>query len=161
MRNKPLPSSKRTTGQFLFTQAEYLARARANVPVTISFPHPLCWWRKRPAHQFKKTDIYIARRILMRSAIIGEPHWFFGAAGDAAVAIGVALRTQRSVGNTLVSLDLAMTAVLCVALEGNLTAALMMSAALKRRTDIDSICGALADSWLAYKPSADTALEKC
>jgi hypothetical protein len=36
--------------------------------------------------------------ILTRSAIIGEPHWFLGAAGDAAVAIGVALPVQRQLG---------------------------------------------------------------
>jgi hypothetical protein len=67
--------------------------------------------------------------ILTRSAIIGEPHWFLGAAGDAAVAIGVALPVQRQLGDTLVSLDL-------VALEGDPAAAFLLSATLKRRSGI-------------------------
>ena len=54
------------------SQADFLARARANVPVIIPFQHPLSWWRTRPADQFKKTDVHIARHFLMGSAIIGE-----------------------------------------------------------------------------------------
>jgi hypothetical protein len=54
------------------SQADFLARARANVPVVIPFQHPLSWWRTRPADQFKKTDVHIARHFLMGSAIIGE-----------------------------------------------------------------------------------------
>ena len=133
------------------SQADFLARARANVPVVIPFQHPLSWWRTRPADQFKKTDVHIARHFLMGSAIIGEPHWFLGAAGDAAIAVGVALRAQRRKGNTLVTVDLAMTAVLLTALEGNVTAALLMSAMLKRRSNIDRRCEMLSDSWLTYK----------
>jgi hypothetical protein len=112
------------------------------------FPHPLSWWRTRRADEFKEADVFIARHFLTRSAIIGEPHWFLGAAGDAAVAIGVALRAQRQRGQTLVSLDLAMTAVLSVALEGDATAAFLLSATLKRRSCIDPLCGALSDAWL-------------
>jgi hypothetical protein len=133
------------------SQADFLARALANVPVVIPFQHPLSWWRTRPADQFKKTDVHIARHFLMGSAIIGEPHWFLGAAGDAAIAVGVALRAQRRKGNTLVTVDLAMTAVLLTALEGNVTAALLMSAMLKRRSDVDRRCTMLSDSWLTYK----------
>jgi hypothetical protein len=133
------------------SQADFLARARANVPVIIPFQHPFSWWRTRPADQFKKTDVNIARHFLMRSAIIGEPHWFLGAAGDAAIAVGVALRAQKRKGNALVTVDLAMTAALLTALEGNVTAALLMSAMLKRRSDIDRRCTMLSDSWLTYK----------
>jgi hypothetical protein len=81
------------------SQADFRARARANVPVIIPFQHPLSWWRTRPADQFKETDVDIARHFLMSSAIIGEPHWFLGAAGNAAIAVGVALRAQRRKGN--------------------------------------------------------------
>jgi hypothetical protein len=133
------------------SQADFLERARANVPVIIPLQHPLSWWRTRPPDQFKKTDVHIARHFLTGSAIIGEPHWFLGAAGDAAIAVGVALRTQRRKGNTLITVDLAMTAVLLTALEGNVTAALLMSAMLKRRSDIDRRCPMLSDSWLTYK----------
>jgi len=133
------------------TQAALFARARRNVPVVLTFPHPLAWWRTLRAEQFRKPHIRVVRRLLSQSAIIGEPHWFLAAAGDAAVAIGVALRVQKSGARTLVPLDLAMSAVLCIALDGNATGALVMASALKRRSEIDARCAALSDSWLAYK----------
>ncbi|WP_439923652.1 hypothetical protein [Nitrobacter sp. JJSN] len=133
------------------SQSDFFACAQANVPVTIPVQHPLSWWRTRPADQCKEADVRIARHFLTRSAIIGEPHWFLGAAGDAAITIGVALRAQRRKGNTLVTVDLAMTAVLCCALEGDVTAALLMASMLKLRTDIDPRCKILSDSWLIYK----------
>jgi hypothetical protein len=111
----------------------------------------LSWWRTRSADEFKKIDVVIARSVLTRSAIIGEPHWHLGAAGDPAVAIGVALRAQRRPGS-IVALDVAMTAVLCVALEGDLTAALILSAALRCRAEVDGP-GAISDSWLSYRPN--------
>lgn len=147
---RPKSRSQSPTGQ-----ADFLARARANVPVTIPLQHPLSWWRTRPADQFKKSDVYIARHLLMRSAIIGEPHWFLGAAGDAATAIGVALRAQRRKGGTLVTVDLTMTAVLCCALEGNPAAALLMSSVLTRQSEVDPPCKMLSDSWLTYKTVGD------
>jgi hypothetical protein len=128
--------------------AALAARARRNVPAQIEFPHPLSWWRVRPAHAFKDCDVFIARHFLRKSAILGEAHWFLGAAGDAPVAIGVANRIARRQRPNLVSLDLAMTAVLCVALEGDTAATLLLSAALKRRSDIDPLCGQLSDTWL-------------
>lgn len=128
------------------------SRTRKRAPVDIALPHPLSWWRTRSADEFKKIDVVIARTVLTRTGIIGEPHWHLGAAGDPAVAIGVALRTQRR-PNSIVALDVAMTAVLCVALEGDLTAALILSAALRCRADIGAHCGAISDSWLAYRPN--------
>lgn len=131
--------------------ARLAARARKNGQVRIEFPHPLSWWRARPAHAFKEIDVVIARHFLQKSAIIGEPHWFLGAAGDAAVALGVAIRIQRLERPNLVLLDLAMTAVLCVALEGHTPAALLLSSSLERRAGIEPHCDALSDTWLNVK----------
>ncbi|MGZ5172239.1 MAG: hypothetical protein ACXWCY_32910 [Burkholderiales bacterium] len=108
----------------------------------------MSWWRARPAHAFKEIDVVIARHFLRKSAIIGEPHWFLGATGDAAVALGVAIRIQRQGRPNQVLLDLAMTAVLCVALEGHTPAALLLSSSLKRRAGIEPLCEALSDTWL-------------
>jgi len=113
--------------------------------------HPFSWWRTRQPDAFKKVDVPIARHFLTKTAIIGEPHWFLAVAGDPAVAIGVALRAQKRSSVTLVTLDVAMTAVLCVALEGNITAALLLSNTLKRCADSNPLCSALSDSWLNYK----------
>lgn len=121
------------------------------MPVTILYPHPFSWWRTLRAEQFKHVHVRTARRLLTKFAIIGEPRWNLGAAGDAAVGIGVALRIQKHAGNTTVQFDLAMTAVTCAAIEGNLAATFMLSSVLKRRRDIDGLCGPLADSWLVYQ----------
>lgn len=129
-------------------QADFVARAKKNVPVQIEHPHPLSWWRTRPAHSFRDVDVIIARCIMKRSAIIGEPYWFLGANGDAAVALGVAMRIRRQRRSDLVTLDVAMTAVLCAALEGDPASALLLAATLKDRSDIDPLCHALSDSWL-------------
>ncbi|SEH87785.1 hypothetical protein SAMN05216367_2495 [Tardiphaga sp. OK245] len=102
-------------------RSELIERANRSVPVRIEFPHPLCWWRTRAAHSFKNSDIAIARCFLRKSAIIDEPRWHLAAQGNAAQAAGVALRTRTQTSN-FISVDLAMTAVLCVALEGASTA---------------------------------------
>jgi hypothetical protein len=127
-----------------------LARARNKAPDSISYPHPLSWWRLRRADEFTKADIGIARHILKKTAVIGEPHWFLGAAGDIAVAMNVAHRALKRDGHIL--LDVAMTAVLCIALEGNVAAALFLSATLKRQPEHDP-SRTLADSWLTYEPA--------
>jgi len=134
-----------------YSQAYLAARARKSVPARIQFPHPLSWWRVRPADAFRRMDVVIARHFLRKSAIIGEPFWFLGAAGDAAVALGVAGRIQRQGKLNLISLDLAMTAVLCVALEGHTPAALLLSSSLKQRASIEPLCEALSDTWLVVE----------
>src|SRR5579871_6088508 len=128
-RKAHLNASKRNVGKDASpsSQRDFLARARRNVPVTIHFPHPLSWWRTRRAEDFKRSDVAIARSVLTRSAILGEPHWHLGARGDTAVAIGVALRARRQSGENLVVVDVAMTAVLCCAVEGDTTAGLLLS----------------------------------
>jgi hypothetical protein len=133
------------------SQPDFVARARRNGPVTILQPHAFSWWRTLRAEQFKRVHVQIARHRLTKFAIIGEPHWGLGAAGDAAVAIGVALRIRKRAGNPAPQLDLAMTAVACAAIEGNLAATFLMSSILEHRRDIDERCGPLADSWLVHQ----------
>lgn len=134
------------------TRSNFLERARRNVPVQVLFPHPLSWWRTRRPEQFKEVDIYIARFILTKSAIIGEAHWHLGAAGNPAIAINVARRANKRHGASLVSLDIAMTAILCIALEGNVEAKLFLAAILQQRSEVDHISGELSDRWLDFSP---------
>jgi cell division protease FtsH len=64
MRHKVSPNaSKRPTGRSESspTQVALLARARRNVPVTISFPHLFAWWRTLRADQFRDRQVHIAR----------------------------------------------------------------------------------------------------
>jgi hypothetical protein len=129
--------------------AEYVARQQNNTPVLIEPSHPLAWWRTRPAQSFKRCDVVAARRVLMKSAIIGEPDWLRGVRGDAPTTLGIALRVRREKGPGCVCFDLAMTAVLCVAVEGNAAAALLLSAALKAIATSDPSADPLSSSWLA------------
>lgn len=140
---RPSRSSSRT---------DFLERARRNVPVQVLFPHPLSWWRTRRPEHFKEVDIYIARHVLTKSAIIGESHWHLGAAGNLAIAINVAHRANKKRGGSLVSVDVAMTAVLCIALEGNVEAKLFLAAILHQRSEIDQVFGELSDRWLEFAP---------
>lgn len=133
-------------------QRNRLQQARKDVPVEIHFPHPLTWWRTRRPDQFKHVDIYIARYVLSKSAIIGEAHWHLGAAGNPAVAINVARRANKRRGASLVSLDVAMTAVLCVALEGHIQAKLFLAAILNQRSAFDQVAVDLSDLWLDFIP---------
>lgn len=145
-------SSKRNSGEPSSSGSSIRSTRRTwkNVP-RISFPHPLSWWRTRSADEFNKIDVAIARAVLTRSAIIGEPHWHLGAAGDPAVAIGVALRVQKRSGEKLILLDVAMTAVLCCAVEGDATAAVLLSGILKQRSASDPFYANLSDTWLVNK----------
>jgi hypothetical protein len=122
--------------------------AEKNAPARIEYPHPLSWWRVRPAHAFKDADVFIARHFLKQSAILGEPHWFLGAAGDPAIALGVAIRIRRQERSHLIPLDLAMTAVLCVALEGDAAAAIFLASTLKLHSSVDPACEGIHDTWL-------------
>jgi hypothetical protein len=51
-----------------------------------------------------------------------------------------------------VSVDVAMTAVLCIALEGNVEAKLFLAAILHQRSDVDQVSGELSDRWLDFTP---------
>lgn len=133
------------------SQAHFVARAKKNTPIQLEHSHPFTWWRTRPAYTFKHEDIFVLRAILRKCAIIGEPHWFLAVKGDPAVALGVALRLRKQPTPNSVSFDLAMTAVLCVAHEGDAAAALLLSATLKARCDTEPLCSILSESWLSDK----------
>ena len=132
--------------------ARLVARPRRTGEARIEFPNPLSWWRVRPAHSFGAIDVLIARQFLRKIAIVGEPFWFLGASGNAAVAIRVAVQIQKQDKLNPASLDAAMTAVLCIALAGHAPAAIFLSSALWRRSHVEPHCGALSNTWLAFKP---------
>lgn len=147
------PSERRTESCRPSRPPDFLSRARRNVPVQVLFPHPLSWWRTRRPEHFKEIDIHLARFVLSKSAIIGEPYWHLAAAGNLAMAINAARRANKRRGVSLVSLDVAMTAILCIALEGSVEAKLFLAAILHQRSDVDQVFGELSDRWLDFSPS--------
>ena len=158
MTNASVQAAKETDVR-LASQA-YRARRQKRAKKAGSGPkpviHPLSWWRTRLAHDYRKVDIAIARHFLSRTGVIGEPHWHLAAAGSGAVALGVAQRGQRKRPSPLLN-DVTMTAVLCAALEGDSSAALMIAAAVSQRAQTGGDARAVSDSWLTFSPGPDLA----
>jgi hypothetical protein len=151
-KDSPNPTLKRFPSR-RSGQSRVAQSVRSNVPTEIGFPHPLSWWRTRTPQHFKEVDIYIARHVLSKSAIIGEPYWYVAASGSAPIAINVARRVTRSRSQSALLRDVAMTAVLCVALEGNVEARLFLAAMLSERSQYERACAALSDGWLSFESS--------
>src|SRR5262249_52984014 len=87
------------------------------------------------------------RQTLSAIAIIDEPTWPRAVEGDAAAAIGLALRLhpQRS---SLTGYDLVMSALAACAADGNGAAALVMALGLRRRAGAGAAEARLATGWL-------------
>lgn len=141
--------------------ANLAAHLRRTGEARIEFPNPLSWWRVRPAHSFGLVDVLIARQFLRKIAIVGEPFWFLGASGNAAVAIRVAVRVQKQDRPNPTSLDAAMTAVLCIALAGHAPAVIFLSSALRQRSHVEPHCGVLSNTWLVLKSRKRLARPAC
>lgn len=108
---------------------------------------PLSWWRNIRAEHFDSSIAKILREHISVVAIIGEPAWDAAVAGDAAVAIGLALRLNPDSSAPVIR-DLIMTALLACAAEDNSAACLAMSHALRALPDAGRTEARLATSWL-------------
>lgn len=71
--------------------------------------------------------------------------------GDPATAIGIAVRQLKVYGMTSSVVDDAVSAVLCVAIEGDGAARTLVESALRRRRKIDPRCDELVLAWHAAK----------
>lgn len=108
---------------------------------------PLRWWRSREPVSFSRKDLTPLRRCLIRTTIIAEPEWIEAATGDAvsAIAIGVRLLSRHVIGAA--EIDLALSAALACAIEGDATSPVLISSALRRRSKIDPACRCLSELW--------------
>lgn len=119
---------------------------------------PLSWWRSAPAHSLSVREANRVRRELRRVALYGEPAWKDAVHGDAAAAIGVAIRIAVRQPCMDALLDMAMSPVLVAAIEGDAAARLFMSHILTKRVPVDEGAKVLAASWLeANRVAAQTA----
>ncbi|MEH2469256.1 2-methylaconitate cis-trans-isomerase PrpF [Nitrobacteraceae bacterium AZCC 2299] len=84
---------------------------------------------------------------MIRTTIIAEPEWIEAATGDAvsAIAIGVRLLSRHVIGAA--EIDLALSAALACAIEGDATSPVLISSALRRRSKIDPACRCLSELW--------------
>jgi hypothetical protein len=109
---------------------------------------PLRLWRTREPASFSRKDIAPLRRCLLKATTIAEPEWIDAAAGDviAAIAVGIKLLNRHVIG--AIEIDLALSAVLACAIEGDATSPVLISSALRRRSKLDPACRCLSELWL-------------
>jgi hypothetical protein len=112
---------------------------------------PLNWWRARKPSLLLCAGIGEIREALLGSEIPGQPYWTCAILGDAAVAIRVAVDQMKVHKITAIEVDLALSAVLACALEGDRASPIVISSALRRRSKRDPICKPLSDLWLVAK----------
>jgi hypothetical protein len=93
--------------------------------------------------------------------MLGEPRWRDAVTGDAAAAVGMAILFDRQKA-TPGKLDLAMTALVICACEGNATACVVLSNIIRRLPNSGGREARVATSWLirAFRPFADRHLDR-
>jgi hypothetical protein len=112
---------------------------------------PLIWWRTRRPSPLLCKGIGGIREALLGTEIQGEPEWPRAILGDAAVAIRIAVGQMKVCKITATEVDIALSAVLACALEGDPASAIVVSSALRRRSKCDPSCKTLSLLWLVAK----------
>jgi hypothetical protein len=108
----------------------------------------LRWWRTRPAEGFRAADLETLRDALFHATKSTDPLWKAAVHGNAAAAIGFAVRVVWRGERSGISRDAALSAVLACALEGDAAAIFLLSAALRRPGGCGVRRASLAGSWL-------------
>lgn len=112
---------------------------------------PLIWWRTHRPNILLCSRIGRIREALLETEIHTEPDWSRAILGDAAVAIRIAVEQMKAHKITAAEVDLALSAVLACALEGEPASSILISSALRRRSKYDPPCKTLSLLWLAAK----------
>lgn len=112
---------------------------------------PLTWWRTKPPSALLCRGVGGIREALIGTEIHGEPDWHRAILGEAAVAIRIAVKQMKERKITATEIDLALSAVLACALEGEPASAILISSALRRRSKCDRSCRNLSLLWLVAK----------
>ncbi len=98
-------------------------------------------------------DVAQLRRAMRDLQIIGEPGWSAAVSGDAAEAIGIAIRMAFKTPCAEPVIDLVMSAVLGAAIEGDDGARHFVTHMLRKRDAVDPLAERLAASWIAANGS--------
>jgi hypothetical protein len=106
-------------------------------------------WRLTPATAFDVMALHEMRATLSTIAILEEPTWRSAAGGNAAAAIGLALRLNPA-RSTSIAYDLIVTALAICAAEGNAAACLVMSHVLRKIPGAGKAEARIATSWLVH-----------
>ena len=96
-------------------------------PFTAGDAPPLAWWRMLPSDLFRDAEHLLVRTTLDRLTIMKENRkWSAALRGDAAAAVGIAIKAMP-IKETTLKVDIAKMAALRCALDGNTTAALVLA----------------------------------
>jgi hypothetical protein len=114
-------------------------------------PSPLELWRTCKPELLSSGDVGHLRKTLVGTTLPWEPDWKRAILGDVAVAIGIAVRQLKFHRITDPEIDLALSAVLACAIEGDAAAAVLLSSALRRRSKKFKRCHRLSLLWLKAK----------
>ncbi len=128
-------------------------RKQSNCVEQIGTRNPLSSWRTLRAMQFSSDDVTSMRTLLAKTSLFGQPKWAVAASGDAPAAVAVAV-SFIPVDEITSSLDLAMTALITCAIEGDPGAAIVASNMLRNLPDASPLHRQVAASWFASTPAA-------
>lgn len=101
--------------------------ATPSLPVTSTDADLLVLWRRRHADRLEGGQVQAMTRLLERVAVLFEPRWREAVAGDASVAVGVALRRRAPPSGGICLLDILMTCLLLSAHLGDPAADLVLT----------------------------------
>jgi hypothetical protein len=138
----------RTTNERLIWNDQELKPKLLELPRLRSASCPERWWRTRNPYGFSMRDVKTIRDALLNGDVAVEGEWSRAIGGDAATAIGIAIKALQSHGLKHPLTDAVLSAVLCCAIEGDQAAKVVMLSALRRRAKIDRTCFGLRLSWL-------------
>jgi hypothetical protein len=111
---------------------------------------PLAWWRTLPSGLLRDAEVLLVRATLDKIDVVNGSQAFTTALrGDASAAIAVAL-SRLPIEETTLEVDLAMTAVLRGALDGDPAAALVLSHVIGRAELHRPFATELSASWLTH-----------
>lgn len=107
------------------------------------------WWRKYPAHAFARHAVQVAADLDRLSAV--QPMLRNALRGDVASAIALAIEEQGSCPPFAVETDLVMTALMRCALDGSVTAAVVMANVTKCCAFDHGIGDWITRSWFEFE----------
>lgn len=113
----------------------------------------LSLWRTMRAEQFGAQELDIIRRLLARIELFGHQNWRDAVDGDVPAAVAVAL-SFLPIAQVTPQFDIAMTALIKSAIEGDAAAAIMASNILRNLPGSDPRHRQIATSWFVSNLAA-------
>jgi hypothetical protein len=118
---------------------------------------PWSSWRTRRAEQFDAAEENTIRHLLAKTALLDKPKWRDAVGGDVAAAISIAV-SFLPIDKLTVQIDIAMTALVNHAIEGDNAAAIVLSNILRNLPGSRPLHRRIATSWFVSNLATLTAV---